>query len=389
MNSNRRILISGAGIAGLTLAYWLNEFGFEPMVVEKRPDLSDEGYMIDFYGAGYDVAEKMGLLDALRARHYRVQDLQFVNESGKPQATMDLEKFRAALGYRHYNFMRGDLADVLCNALQGRAPVRFDAGVTHVEAGAGAVTVELADGTTETCDLLIGADGFHSAVRKQLWGPESPYDRFLGYYVACDILAERPEGFDTFYSLMVPKKQASIYPIRGDRLASFFAFKSERRETHTRPAQLALLKEVYGDLGWVVPQLLAGMDESRHFYFDEVSQIRLDSWHQGRVALVGDACYCLTLLAGQGASMAMAGAYILADELRQAEGDYQAAFKAYQARLEPEIDERQKNAQGLAASFVPDNEFALWIMHQYLKVAFWPGLRELFIRQVGARSFFH
>ncbi|HSB02674.1 MAG TPA: hypothetical protein VLE49_18630, partial [Anaerolineales bacterium] len=137
---------------------------------------------------------------------------------------------------------------------------------------------------------------------------------------------------------------------------------------------------------WIVPRVLQEMETAPDWYFDSVSQIDLDLWYQSRVALVGDACQCLTLLAGQGASMAMAGAYLLAEELNRANGDYRTAFPAYQQKMKPEIDTRQKQARKLAKSFVPDNGFQIWLTNLVLKGMFLPGFRSLFLKRVGAKS---
>lgn len=386
MTTNTNILISGAGIAGLTLAYWLQKFGFNPVIIEKRPNLCDEGYMIDFYGSGFDVAEKMDLLEPLRARHYPIPKLELVDDHGKTRAALDIEKFRKLLNYRHFNFTRGDLETVLYETVKSSIPIKFSTTVSNIGVQADRLRVELSDGTRQDYDLVIGADGIHSKVRTLLWGDESQFEHFLGYYVACGVVKNFLGTLDAFYSHLEPKKQASVYSIRGNKLATFFAFKSKRLNVRERSQQLDTLTQVFGQMGWIVPQLLEATKQSPQFYFDPVSQIKLTSWSKGRVALVGDACQCLTLLAGQGASMAMAGAYLLACELDQAEGDYQTAFPAYQDKLKPEIDHRQVEAQKLARSFVPDNKFSIWLMYLFLKVAFLPGLSSIFLRQIGAKS---
>lgn len=386
MNTNSNILISGAGIAGLTLAAQLHQFGFNPSIVEKRPDLHDKGYMIDFYGSGFDVAEKMGLLDKLRARHYPVPQLDFVNKEGKIQGTFELEKFRGLLNFRHFNFMRGDLADILYESVQDTVPVRFGTSITAIQPHSDKVTVTFSNDTTEEFDLVIGADGFHSQVRELLWGSEDQFTHFLGYYVSCGIIEDFLSDQDTFYSYVEPKKQASIYPIRGNKLATFFAFKSDQHNPVARQQQRSILDATYGSMGWIIPHVLSEMEQSPHLYCDAVSQIKLASWHKGRVALVGDACQCLTLLAGQGASMAMAGAYLLADKLHENPNDYEAAFSAYQAQMKPEIEKRQEQAQKLAGSFIPDNRLSIWLTYLYLRAAFLPGFRHIFLRQIGAMS---
>lgn len=387
MTANKRVLISGAGITGLTLAWWLHEYGFEPSIVEKRPDLSDEGYMIDFYGSGFDVAEKMGLVDELRARHYDIPELVYVDSKGEPKARLQVDKFREALDYRHFNFMRGDLESVLHNAVRGVVPIQFGTSITEIFADSDRLRVALTDGTERECDLVVGADGIHSNVRRLVWGDESRFDRYLGFYVACAVVENFLHRDDAFFGHLEPGTHAAVYSIREDRLATFLAFKSEEPlDARTRDEKHAVLEQKFAGQGWIVPEILEAMREADHLFFDSVTQIQMESWHRGRVALAGDACQCLTLLAGQGASMGMAGAYVLAKELNAAEGDYQTAFAAYQARLLPEIRERQKSARGLAGRFVPDSWFAIWLTKLFVTLAFLPGFRWIFRREVGAGS---
>jgi len=389
MTSNTNILISGAGIAGLTLAYWLQKFGFSPTIIENRPNLDHEGYMIDFYGSGFDVAEKMGLTESLRARHYDIPNLAFVDSQGKPQASMNIEEFRKILDYRHFNFMRGDLESVLYKAVKDTIPIHFQTSIQQINPQPDTVQVEFSDGKTQNYDLVIGADGIHSNVRNLLWGHGNLDEHFLGFYVACGVIENFLDAPDIFFGHFEPGTQVSVYAIRDNQLATFFAFKMEQQGIKERQQQFDALKKAFGKQKWIVPKLVDATIRSPYFYFDAVAQIKLTPWYKNRVALVGDACQCLTLLAGQGASMAMAGAYLLADELQKANGDYQIAFPAYQDKLKPEIAKRQIEAQKLAGSFVPKNQFSIWVMYTFLKMAFLPGFRSIFKRQIGAQSIIH
>lgn len=385
---NKKILISGAGISGLALAYWLQKYGFSPTIIEKRPDLHERGYMIDFYGSGFDVIEKMNLLDQLRAKsnQYPVSKLAFVNREGKSRATLDVERFRKLLGGRYFPLMRGDLETVIYETVKDNVPIRFGSSITKLEVQPDAVEVELSNGKSETYDLVIGADGIHSNIRKLLWGDENQFKRFLGFYVACSVIDNFFDPPDAFYGYFAPKAQATIYSIGNNQLAVFFAFKSEELNIRGREEQMEVFTKTFGNPGWVLPQLVNGVREADDLFFDAVSQIQMEEWHKGRVALVGDACQCLTLLAGQGASMGMAGAYLLAEELSKADGDYKVAFPAYQQRLKPEIDRRQKEARGLAGSFVPENNFGIAITHLFLNAMFLPGFSTLFKNRIGAKS---
>lgn len=388
MIHKREILISGAGISGLTLAYWLQKHGFSPTIIEKRPDLHQRGYMIDFYGSGFDVIEKMGLIEQLQAKssQYPVSKLTFVDNDGKPRAALDVQKFRKLLKNRYFPLMRGDLEMNLYDSVKDDVPIRFGTSITRINLQPDRAQIELSDGRHETYDMVIGADGIHSNVRRLLWGDESQFSRFLGFYVACSVMNNFLGREEAFYGHFEPNTQVTVFSIGENQLTAFFAFSSEKLNLQGRNQQMDVLGNVFGNSGWIAPQLVEGARHSDDFFFDAVAQIQMDTWHKGRVALVGDACQCLTLLAGQGASMGMTGAYLLADELHKADGDYEAAFPAYQQRLKPEIERRQKEARGLAGSFVPESNFAIMLTYLFLKAMFLPGFNLFFRNQIGARS---
>jgi len=388
MTKNKNILISGAGIAGLTLAYWLQKRGFSPSIIEKRPDLNDRGYMIDFYGSGFDVADKMGLVDALQAKsnQYQMENVSFVDNQGKARAALSIGQFKDVMDHRYFPLMRGDLETVIYESVKNNVPVRFGTSIKTLQEQSNGVTAELTDGTSETYDLVIGADGIHSNVRKLLWGDESQFNHFLGFYVVCSVIENIFDQPVVCFGHFAPNTQTTVYSIGDNKLATFFAFRSELLNIHGREAQMDALTNVMENSGWVVPQLVESTKHADNFFFDAVAQIQLDQWHKGRISLVGDACQCLTLLAGQGASMGMAGAYTLAEELHNADGDHKIAFPIYQQKLKPEIERRQKDARGLAGSFVPKNKFDISVSHFFLNAAFLPGFRTLFKKQIGAQS---
>lgn len=388
MTNNKNILISGAGISGLTLAYWLHKWGFSPTIIEKRPDLSDRGYMIDFYGSGFDVADKMGLVDTLQARsdQYQITEVVFVDNHNQKRAKLDMLKFRNLLEHRYFPLMRGDLETSIFEKVKDIVPILFDTTITSLKNQKDGVAVELSNGKSEIYDLVIGADGIHSGVRKLLWGDENQFSQFLGFYVACSVIENFFDKPNVCLGHFEPNVQTTVYSIGENKLANFFAFRSEPLNIHGHEAHMQALKDQFANLGWIYPQLLAETQKAGHLFFDAVAQIQLDQWHKERVALVGDACQCLTLLAGQGASMGMAGAYMLADELHQADGDYKTAFPSYQQKLKPEIERRQKDARGLAGSFVPRNKFEVGMTHFFLNAAFVPGFSTLFKNQIGSKS---
>lgn len=359
-----KILISGAGIAGLTLAFWLRRQGHELSIIEKSPTLRDEGYMMDFFASGYDVASRMGILDELAEIHYPISQLTFLDASGREKFSISYPRFRELFDNHHFNFMRGDLERVLCSLLLPGLKIRFNTTIKWLQYEQDQVAVEMISGETEKVDLVVGADGVHSRVRELAFGPEAKFKRWLGYYTAAFIIDQRPEQFglgDAFYTLSVAGKQVGVYPIRGNKIAAFFLYQADQQiDSFSSTAARTELKRVFGKVDWIVPGLLRE-SENADIYFDEVSQIEMPGWSHHHVVLVGDACQCVSLAAGQGASLAMTGAYILAEELRKNPTEVLRAVQDYQIRLKPAIESKQKAGRRTLKWFAPPTEFRITI----------------------------
>ena len=370
------VLICGAGIAGLTLAFWLLRGGHTVTVVEKSPSLRDEGYMMDFFGSGYDVAEKMDLLAELEQIHYLIPRFAFLNSKGSEKFSVSYGAFRGLWGGRHFNFMRGDLERVLYSRVKDEIRLQFGTTIRSFRQceEADCVDVIFSDGTAGRFDLMVGADGVNSHVRRYAFGDQDRFTRFLGYHTAAFILAERPKAVrsDSLYTLTVPRRQVGVYPISGGRVATFFIHKVRQPvRDFSFESAVGELRAVYGGLDWIVPELLDRCDRSS-MYFDDVTQIELPRWRKGRVVLVGDACQCVSLLAGQGASMAMGGAYVLAEELARVEDDLPGALRRYENRVKPAIEKKQRAGRRIAGWFVPDNRARLVMNDLLTKMVEWP-----------------
>jgi 2-polyprenyl-6-methoxyphenol hydroxylase-like FAD-dependent oxidoreductase len=327
--------------------------------------------MIDFFGSGYDAAERLGLLEALEAVHYPIDSLSFARESGEVRFEIPYPRMRALLGGRHFNFMRGDLERVLYDAAARVANIRFGAAIVALAERGDAIGVALRDGSVEVADLLVGADGFRSTVRALAFGADG-FVRDLGYHTAAFVLEEpalRGRLRSTFLTLSAHGKQVSVYPIRHGRVATFWMHRSDAPlDDLSRGVALRELHEVYGSLGGLVPELLHHADAATSIYFDTVSQIEMPDWHRGRVVLVGDACQCVSLLAGQGASMAVGGAYVLAEELARHD-DTSVAIEAYERRLRPAIARKQKAGRGVARWFVPESALRMAVRDAVLRAS--------------------
>ncbi len=367
-----RILISGAGIAGLAAGLCLNQTGHDITIVEKAPSLRDDGYMIDFFGAGYDASERIGILDKLAEIHYPISRLVFLDGRGLESVAVAYPVLRNILGNRHFNFMRGELERVLYFEIADAAPIRFSTRINWLHFQEEKVSAEFTDGGSETFDLVIGADGTHSNVRQLIFGEEERFARFLGYYTAAFIINQSPESLDignAFYTMTEPGRQVGVYPIRGNRLATFFIYKADRPiEAFSSDSAREELHRVYGSMGWIIPELLEH-SENTSIYFDEVSQIELPGWSRGRVVLLGDACQCVSPMAGQGASLAVAGAYVLARELTEAPNEVLLALARYQQKMKPHVEAIQKAGRRIAKWFVPESRWRLAVRNNVLRLA--------------------
>ncbi len=363
-----KAIISGAGIAGLALAQQLDAAGADVLVVEKAPGPREGGYMMDFFGPGIDAAEAMGVLPRILELGYRIEEVVYCDESGRPRARLRLGDLTKATGGRLVSIMRPDLERALRELLPSRVELRYGAAITAVDSRADGVTVTLTDGSTVSGDLLVGCDGIHSAVRTLVFGPETDFLRPLGFHTAAftfsdpavrEEVAGRLSLTDTLHRSM------GFYGLRDGRVAAF----AVHRSNEPLPSDpCAALRHEYRSLGWLAPRALEQCPPAAEVYYDEVAQIVAPSWSRDRVALLGDAAYAVSLLAGQGASLAIAGAYVLAAELSRSQSIAEA-FDAYEQALRPVVLDRQETARRGVRWFAPTNRAELWLRRAAIAVA--------------------
>ncbi len=392
MVQNSLTMVHKTTLITKTVAIWLEFSGHDLTVVEKSPSLRDEGYMIDFFGSGYDVSEKMQILDDLEKIHYPIARLAFLDAYDREKFSIPYPSFRKLFDGRHFNFMRGDLERLLYSKLKDHLKLQFGMTVESVQHEEEKVRVKFSDGTIGIFDLVVGADGVHSQIRRLTFGEEKQFSRFLGYYTAAFILDRPPKSLaahDAFYTLTAPERLVGVYPIRGDRLAAFFVYFVYKAQhpvnDYTSETAEKELHKAYDEIGWIVPELLAQCDSSS-MYFDEVTQIEMPTWSRSRVVLVGDACQCVSLIAGQGASMAMGGAYILAQELAKAGRDIHIGLTEYEKRVKPAIEKKQEAGRRLARWFVPANQLQLSIRDLVMRMTDWPIASWLLKRSLASES---
>jgi 2-polyprenyl-6-methoxyphenol hydroxylase-like FAD-dependent oxidoreductase len=369
---DRDILISGASIAGPATAYWLRRHGFNPTVVERAPAPRAGGQAIDLRGAARAVADRMGILDQVRQAHVGTRGMSYVDAANRRLASMPADLLGDSGGaVAELEILRGDLVGILYAATRDDVEYRFDDAITEIAQGEDGVKVTFQRGQPRAFDLVVGADGLHSGVRALAFGEESAFVRHLGAYVSSFSTANHLEldGWELLHS--VPGRTAGIYPTRGNSEATavfFFASPPLAYDRHDLGQQQRLLAAAFADQGWEVPRLLAAMWEAPDFYFDAAGQVHLDRWSRGRVALVGDAAWCPSPMAGVGTSLALVGAYVLAGELAAAGGDHRAAFASYEAELRDFVARGQRLAKGNAIGLIPRSRPQIWMRNQFIRM---------------------
>lgn len=349
--ADMKILISGAGIAGPTLAYWLARHGFEPTVVERAAGLRSSGTPVDVKGAAVSVAERMGVMPRLREAATDVTALSFVNAKGRQVGRVNMRALQQASGSREVEVRRRDLATILYEAGRDHAEFVFDDSIATLSQDAGGVDVTFERGRPRRFDLVIGADGLHSTVRRLAFGPESGLVRHLGVYVATLPLDTPVEHRREVVMFNAPGRAVALHPSKGDALAAFMfrspevpGFDHRDTEQHKR-----LLTAAYGEDPWRLPELLDHVRAADDLFFDSVSGVRLADWSKGRVTLLGDAASSVSLF-GDGSTLAMAGAFTLAEELA---AGLEGAFRRYETRHRVLVDPKQSNVSMASRLLIP------------------------------------
>ena len=384
-----RIAISGAGIAGPTLAHWLHRAGHVPTLIEQAPALRTGGYIIDFWGLGYEVAQRMGIERAVRDAGYEVNSLRAVDSAGHPQADVPVDAFRRATDGRYTAIARSDLAAEIYATVADDVETIFGDTITAIDNGPDAVGLTFDHAPEREVDLVIGADGLHSTVRGLTFAGPGTHERFLGCMVAaCVVDGYRPRDELTYVTYNVPGRQAARFALRDDRTLFLFVGRAEKPgDIGDVDACRAWLRAEFGDAGWECPQILAAVERAQDVYFDAVSQIRLDRWSQGRAALVGDAAACPSLLAGEGTGLAMLEAYVLAGELHAAQGDHARAFAEYERRLHSFVEGKQDSALRMVGFFAAETKLGIWLRKLGLRAAQLPMVANLLVKNAFRDDF--
>ncbi|GIH25894.1 FAD-dependent oxidoreductase [Acrocarpospora phusangensis] len=359
-----RILISGASVAGPVLAYWLSRYGFDVTLVERAPALRKAGgHAVDLFRPATRIAGKMGVLAELEARKTGTELLSLRREGSERTHRLRVGKLITTFSDQHIEIMRDDLSEVFYDATRDRAEYLFGDSIAALREHPGGVEVTFENGPAREFDLVIGADGLHSNVRRLVFGPESAFTTWIGAYLAVMSMPNYLGLRGRVEGVVGVNRMAAVYgDTRMDDARGLFMFRPERElDYHHRDAarQKDLLREHLDGLGWEVPRLMEMLDTAPTFYFDSVTQLRMPTWSRGRVSLVGDAGYSPGPAVGGSTSIAIVGAYVLAGELAEAGGDHLRAFAAYERELGDYVRRSRRFAVGAAKRLIPGSSRAL------------------------------
>ncbi|MEU7000178.1 FAD-dependent monooxygenase [Nonomuraea sp. NPDC046570] len=344
-----RVLISGASVAGPALAYFLHRDGYDVTVVERAPELRDSGYAVDFRGEAFAVLEEMGILAEVREHDTKMRGAVLVDERGVETGRLPAEVFAGEL-----EVPKRELTRILHRITADGVTYLFDDSISALTQHESGVTVEFERSAVREFDLVFGADGVYSTVRRLAFGPHAGKLRHLGLSGA---------GFSTANYLGLDRSGllqstmgAAIYLFALDAaerltVSLSFATGSPELDRCDRDEQEKAVRAAFAGHGWEAPRLLQAMSEADDFYFSSTCQVHLDRWSCGRIALVGDAGYCAAPTSGMGTSQALIGAWTLARDLASAGGDHTTAFAAYEAELRPYVAENQAKGQQTATMF--------------------------------------
>ncbi|WP_406192708.1 FAD-dependent monooxygenase [Streptomyces sp. NBC_01017] len=365
----RKVLISGASIAGPALAFWLNRYGFAVTVVEKAGALRGGGYPIDVRGTALEVVRRMGILPRLQDAHIDLRRLTFLHEDGSEVASVNPHTVTGGVAGRDLEVRRGDLTSALYTAVRDDVEFLFNDSIDTLDQSGHGVDVTFRGSSRRTFDMVFGADGLHSRTREFLFGPEEQFHRYLGYCFAGFTMRNTFGLSHEAVLWNTPGRAAVLYAVGDtDEVHAFlnFAHPEPPYDAFRNPeAQRDLVAAVFADAGWEVPGMLAAMRDADDLFFDGVSQIRMPRWSSGRVALVGDAAYAPSFLTGQGSSLALVGAYMLAGSL--ADRDHAAGFAAYEHKTREFVTVNQELVGEGDAALFPTTAPALELRNDMLR----------------------
>jgi 2-polyprenyl-6-methoxyphenol hydroxylase-like FAD-dependent oxidoreductase len=365
----RRVLISGASVAGPVLAYWLSRFGFQPTVLERTEELrfGSGGHAVDLFGPALQIIEWMNALPQVQDASTHTEIISFIRNGHRP-IDVPAETMAEGVSARHVEIMRGALAKIIYDSSRDEAEYVFGDSISSLAQTERGVDVTFQHSSPRTFDLVVGADGLHSITRRLAFGEEHRFLSFLGGYLAVFTVPNYLDLHQRMLGCGDVGRTAAIYPVHGtDEARVLLLWRTPTLhdfDRHDVAAQRRLINNLFGDMGWEVPRMLAELEGADDLYLDSISTIVMDTWNQDRVTLVGDAGYSPGPAVGGGTSLAAVGAYVLASELAAANGDHVRGLAAYEQVLRPAVLQSQRIGPAVMKRLIPSSRTQLWAMAQ-------------------------
>lgn len=368
MKKKGKILVSGASIAGLTLAHWLIEYGFEVTVIEKSDNLRLGGQNIDVKGPAWEIVKKMGLDQKIKAATTTEVGIRFVNTNNEVVA--EFPKNNPASMTQEIEILRGDLVDILYQPIKTKAEFIFDDHITSINETQSSVEITFKNHHKQQFDLLLIAEGIGSHTRSLAFKNSVKFE-FLGLYSA--YLTIKKTKTDTKWARWCNTRKGIVFLIRPDnhgttRACLFFRAPESGYEKLPLEQQKKILIEKINNVGWESPRIAQEIQKANELYFERVSQVKSKTWSKNRIAMTGDAAYCATPIAGKGTDAAITGAYILAGEIAT-NSNYETAFSNYEKQMRPYIKKIQKRPPGVPRLVYPTTKFGVAILNKLFSIA--------------------
>ncbi|MHB9756859.1 FAD-dependent monooxygenase [Streptomyces sp. BYX5S] len=370
------ILISGSSVAGPTLAHWLNAAGWHTTVVERFAQLRDSGQNIDIRGAARDVVRRMGIDDTLRRHTTGEEGTQFLDRTGRVVGAWPRSETGADGATAELEILRGELSRIIHATTEPHTEYLFDDQITGLDDTGDRVDVTFRRAPARSFDLVVIAEGLTSRTRRMVFPDARITD--LGLYTAYLTIPRTGEDNDWWRWYHADRqRQITLRPDNLGTIRAVLSFMTDVRglDQLDRPAQTSVLRRTFAGSGPAAARVLDQLD-SAPYYFDAVGQIRLPSWHRGRIALVGDAAYCASPLSGMGTSLALVGAYVLATELARS-CDHETAYQRYETRMRPYVTKAQKLPPGVPRLAFPRTRTGVRALHTAIGLATTPLLQRL------------
>lgn len=359
---DKKVLISGASIAGLSTAWWMNKLGYQVTVVEIASEPRTAGAAIDVRGKTVHIAKRMGILDQLKANRLQVELIEFKNAENATEGSIAQQNEEAEVPEDDIEIERDKFINILYNELKNSVEFIFSNSITALSETKNDIQVTFKNDAQRTFDLVFGCDGSHSGVRRIWFGDEAEYTYFMGAYFSITIVNKLLIKQKTMQMYNVPDKAVTLNAYN-NKTDIIFCFNSEKEipyDYRNTVQQRKIIFEQFAGESWRTVELLEELENANNFYFDKFCQIKMPSWTKGRVALIGDAAYCASPAAGMGGSIAIDGAAALADALQKHNGNFELAFQDYNKNLRPFIEEVQTTAEfNIRESFIPRTDEAI------------------------------